>query len=277
MGAAMTLLMKTPRSCHLSVPPKASPGPSWSQCLAMTCGSIGGIPQLVNPQKWGFRRWGWCGKPYAEGGIAPTAGSAAVVPAVPAVPASPAGSGSAAGGEVGSGAGGGSGWGWGDGGGAGGGGGAGAGGAGGVGAGAGAGAGGGAPAEPVPAEPPVAGGPGAGAGGGVDAVPFDGDDGKDGAPPCEPVGRRTGAACSSPRPPMDAWSRGSSTRGVGRSPASSRSLERPPWLVAPGVSPLRAWWRPGPRWSRPEPPDRLASPLSVPAPRRVSGAAERGA
>src|SRR4051794_41332579 len=27
MGAAIPLLMKTPRSCHLSVPPKASPGP----------------------------------------------------------------------------------------------------------------------------------------------------------------------------------------------------------------------------------------------------------
>src|SRR3954466_5530038 len=169
MGAAMTLLMKTPRSCHLSVPPKASPGPSWSQCLAMTCGSIGGIPPLVNPPKWGFRRWVWCGKPYAEGGIAPTAGSAAVVPAVPAVPASPAGSGSAAGGEVGSGAGGGAGWGWG--------GGVGAGGGGGVGGGAGA--GGGARAESAPAEPPVAGGPGAGAGGGVDVVPSDGDDGED--------------------------------------------------------------------------------------------------
>src|SRR3954469_6966052 len=28
MGAAIPLLMKTPRSCHLSVPPKASPGPT---------------------------------------------------------------------------------------------------------------------------------------------------------------------------------------------------------------------------------------------------------
>src|SRR3954447_16462320 len=27
MGAAIPLLMKTPRSCHLSMPPKASPGP----------------------------------------------------------------------------------------------------------------------------------------------------------------------------------------------------------------------------------------------------------
>src|SRR3954468_9513305 len=27
MGAAIPLLMKTPRSCHLSTPPKASPGP----------------------------------------------------------------------------------------------------------------------------------------------------------------------------------------------------------------------------------------------------------
>src|SRR3954453_19550750 len=27
MGAAIPLLMKSPRSCHLSVPPKASPGP----------------------------------------------------------------------------------------------------------------------------------------------------------------------------------------------------------------------------------------------------------
>jgi hypothetical protein len=152
----------------------------------MTCGSIGGISQPVNPQKWGFTRWVWCGKPYADGGMAPAPGSTGVVAAVPAVPASPAGDGSAAGGGVGSGVPEGSGWGC------------------GCGPGGGEGAGAGVPDESVPTEPSAAGG--AGAGGGEEVVPSvggDGFDGEAGAPPCEPVGRRTGMACSSARPPTD--------------------------------------------------------------------------
>src|SRR4051794_41655945 len=60
----------------------------------MTCGSIGGIPQHVNPQKWGFlprRRWG---QPYGCGRDVTAAGSAAgaaVLPTATFVPASPAG------------------------------------------------------------------------------------------------------------------------------------------------------------------------------------------
>src|SRR4051794_41777673 len=60
----------------------------------MTCGSIGGIPQHVNPQKWGFlprRRWG---QPYGCGRDVTAAGSAAgaaVLPTATLVPASPAG------------------------------------------------------------------------------------------------------------------------------------------------------------------------------------------
>src|SRR4051794_36928708 len=264
MGAAIPLLMKTPRSCHLSVPPKASPGPSWSQCLAMTCGSIGGIPQLVNPQKWGFTRWVWCGKPYADGGIVPAPGSTGVVAAVPAVPASPAGNASGAGAGLGSGVGAGSGWGC------------------GCGSGCGEGAGAGVPDESVPTEPSA----GCGAGAGEEVVPSEGDgddDGGTGAPPCEPVVRRAGTACSSPPPPRDDWSRGSSTRGVGRSPASSRSLECPPWPVPGGVSPPREWSRPSLRSVRAEPPECCVSRPSVPVPVlvpvscRVSGAADRGA
>src|SRR3954471_7401268 len=264
MGAAIPLLMKTPRSCHLSVPPKASPGPSWSQCLAMTCGSIGGVPQLVNPQKWGFTRWVWCGKPYADGGIAPAPGSTGVVAAVPAVPASPAGDASGAGAGLGSGVGAGSGWGC------------------GCGSGCGEGAGTGVPDESVLTEPSA----GCGAGAGEEVVPSGGDgddDGGTGAPPCEPLVRRAGTACSSPRPPADDCSRGSSRRGVGRSPASSRSLDRPPRSVPAGVPPPRPWSRPSPRSGCAKPPECWASrppvpvPVPVPVPCRVSGAADRGA
>src|SRR4051794_37085314 len=60
----------------------------------MTCGSIGGIPQHVNPPKGGFfPRGGW-GQPYGCGRDVTAAGSAAgaaVLPTATLVPASPAG------------------------------------------------------------------------------------------------------------------------------------------------------------------------------------------
>src|SRR3954447_475914 len=60
----------------------------------MTCGSIGGIPQHVNPQKWGFLPQGRCGQPYGCGRDVTAAGSAAgaaVLPTATLAPASPAG------------------------------------------------------------------------------------------------------------------------------------------------------------------------------------------
>src|SRR4051812_35651956 len=61
----------------------------------MTCGSIGGILPLVNPQKWGFLRGSRCGQPYGCVRTVTEAGSAAVVagsaPVVAVAPASPAG------------------------------------------------------------------------------------------------------------------------------------------------------------------------------------------
>jgi hypothetical protein len=56
----------------------------------MTCGSIGGILQPVNPQKWGFLPQTRCGQPYGCAAGVTTAGSA-VVSTVVAVPPAPAG------------------------------------------------------------------------------------------------------------------------------------------------------------------------------------------
>src|SRR3954468_4553593 len=55
----------------------------------MTCGSIGGISQPVNPQKWGFLPRTRCGQPYGWGGDVTAAGSAVVASAVSAVSAVP--------------------------------------------------------------------------------------------------------------------------------------------------------------------------------------------
>src|SRR3954454_16355360 len=94
MGAAIPLLMKTPRSCHQFMPPKASPGPF---LVPMPCDDLRKYrrdPATRPSPEVGILASEGCGQPYGCGRDVTAAGSAtgaAVLPTATFVPASPAG------------------------------------------------------------------------------------------------------------------------------------------------------------------------------------------
>src|SRR3954452_14245222 len=84
MGAAIPLLMKTPRSCHLSVPPKASPGPV---LVPMPCDDLREYrrdPATRQSPEVGILPRTRCRQPYAGGRELTAAASAAPASGVPA-------------------------------------------------------------------------------------------------------------------------------------------------------------------------------------------------
>src|SRR5205809_7118315 len=81
MGAALPLLMKTPRFCHLSLPPKTSPGPI---LVPMPCDDLREYrrdPATRQSPEVGILPTSSCGQLYGCDG---TAGSAVVAAGSPA-------------------------------------------------------------------------------------------------------------------------------------------------------------------------------------------------